>query len=210
MACAWRNARTDPFPPLLEARLWLHPEDDSEEKQAAVRTQEKADAGLRSAEAFSSVSRPQQRTDFLGTARKGYEGSVAGAFTRLLGLFCFACCWNEWAPPLFSMKEPQAGYAQTDCHPSPPRVHPALLGDQEPLCSGGIFMDLNLQLVEGPHLLALLGHLGSGTFFVYLFSSPRSWGGRSCRPSLACVWFWGSLQPYLGPRWNLWPSSWRL
>lgn len=41
---------------------------------------------------------------------------------------------------------------------------------------GGIFMDLDLQLVEGPHRLALPGHLGSGTFFVYLFSSPRSWG----------------------------------
>lgn len=53
-----------------------------------MRTQEKADAGLRSAEAFSSVSRPQQRTDFLGMARKGYEGSVAGAFTPWPVLFC--------------------------------------------------------------------------------------------------------------------------
>lgn len=55
------------------------------------------------------------------------------------------------------------------------------------MCSGGIFMDLNLQLVEGPHLLALLGHLGSGTFFVYLFSSPRSWGGLQAQFSMCLV-----------------------
>lgn len=26
-------------------------------------------------------------------------------------LFCFACCWNECGPPLFSMNEPRAGCA---------------------------------------------------------------------------------------------------
>lgn len=61
-------------------------------------------------------------------------------------------------------------------------------------------MDLNLQLVEGPHLLALPGgHLGSGTFFVYLFSSPEAAGGRgSYRYSLACVWFWDLSSLILG------------
>lgn len=43
-----------------------------------MRTQEKADAGPpQSVAAFSSVSRPLQRTDLLSTGRKGREGSVA-------------------------------------------------------------------------------------------------------------------------------------
>lgn len=69
-------------------------------------------------------------------------------------------------------------------------------------------MDLNLQLVEGPHLLALPRHLGSGTFFVYLFSSPEAGESGELQVWFSMYLVLGSLQPYFGPRWNLWPSSW--
>lgn len=79
---------------------------------------------------------------------------------------------------------------------------------------GGIFMDLDLQLVEGPPPAGPPRTPGKWDILCVFIFLPQKLGvggwGRSCRTSLACVWFWGSLQPYFGSRWNLWPSSWRL
>lgn len=174
-----------------------------------MRTQEKADAGPAVCGSFLLSFKAPAKDGFPEHGQEGARG-FSGAFSRLLGLFCFACCWNEWAPPLFSMKEPQAGYAQTD--PIPP--HP---GSTQPGEETRSIVRIRGWYFYGPQSAISKGTPPAGPprtpgkwdiLCVFIFL-PRSWGVvGGCRYGLACVWFWGSLQPCFGPSWNLWPSSW--